>query len=138
VSGRIVDKNGSVLQPELTIPPTASGVQITSDGTVNVINDPTQPPQAIGQIELVNFVNAAGLKSIGKNLFVQTPASGQAINSRPGLQGTGFLAQGQLEGSNVNIAEEMVSMITAQRLYETNSKAIQAADQMLQTINNMR
>jgi flagellar basal-body rod protein FlgG len=75
---------------------------------------------------------------MGKNLFTLTPASGQPITTRPGLGGTGFLAQGQLEGSNVNIADEMVNMITAQRFYEMNSKAIQAADEMLKSINNLR
>lgn len=136
--GRIVDKNGNLLQPEITIPADAAGIEIAATGEVRIIQNMNDVPQQVGQIDIVNFVNPAGLKSIGKNLFVQTSASGQPINVRPGLQGTGYLAQGQLEGSNVNIVDEMVNMITAQRLYETNSKAIQAADQMLQTVNSLR
>lgn len=137
-TGQMVDKNGNVLQPQIVIPSDASGIEITSTGEVRVLQGLTDPPRTVGQIDVVNFVNPAGLKAIGKNLFVQTTASGQPVNSRPGLQGTGFLAQGQLESSNVNIVDEMVNMITAQRAYETNSKAVQAADQMLQTTNNMR
>lgn len=137
-NGRLIDKNGNVLQPEITIPADAAGVDISPTGEVKVLMGLNEPPAVVGQIDVTNFVNPAGLKSIGKNLFVQTPASGQPIVARPGLQGTGFLAQGQVEGSNVNMVEEMVNMISAQRFYETNSKAIQAADQMLQTINNLR
>ncbi|MFN7455681.1 MAG: flagellar basal-body rod protein FlgG [Pseudobdellovibrionaceae bacterium] len=136
--GRMVDKNGNVLQPEIVIPADSMGVEIAQDGAVRIIQGPNSVPQQIGQIDVVNFVNPAGLKSIGRNLLLQTGASGQPLTSRPGLQGTGLLAQGQLEGSNVNIAEEMVNMITAQRFYETNSKAVQAADQMLQSVNNLR
>jgi len=137
-SGKIVDKNGNSLQPEITIPPTSSGVEITPTGEVRVAVDNQAAPQTVGQIDIVNFVNPAGLKAMGKNLFTQSPSSGQAINTRPGLNGSGYLAQGQLEASNVNIVDEMVNMITAQRAYETNSKVIQASDQMLQSINNMR
>lgn len=137
-SGKIVDKNGNSLQPEITIPPTANAVEISPSGEVTIATGNNQTPQNVGQIDLVNFVNPAGLKAMGRNLFTQTPASGQPINTRPGLNGSGFLAQGQLEASNVNIVDEMVNMITAQRAYETNSKVIQASDQMLQSINNMR
>lgn len=136
--GRLVDKNGNLLVPEITIPADASGVEIAPSGEVRIIQGVTDVPTQVGQIDIVNFVNPAGLKALGKNLFAQSPASGQPIVARPGLQGTGYLAQGQLEGSNVNIVDEMVNMITAQRFYETNSKAIQAADQMLQSLNNLR
>jgi len=87
---------------------------------------------------LVNFVNPAGLKSIGKNLYAPSGASGLPQQGRPGANGLGQLAQGELEASNVNIVEEMVNMITAQRSYETNSKVIQASDQMLQYMNQLR
>ncbi|HEY1079662.1 MAG TPA: flagellar basal-body rod protein FlgG, partial [Bdellovibrio sp.] len=137
-NGRMVDKNGNVLQPEITIPPDVSGLEISANGEVRIIQGLNDAPQTIGQIDIVNFVNPAGLKALGKNLFAQTPSSGQAIASRPGLNGTGYLSQGQLESSNVNIVDEMVNMITSQRAYETNSKVIQASDQMLQTINNLR
>lgn len=137
-SGRLIDKNGNVLQPEISVPADAAGVDISASGEVKIIRELNEAPQVVGQIDIVNFVNPAGLKSIGKNLFTLTSASGQAITARPGLQGTGYLAQGQLEGSNVNMVEEMVNMITAQRFYEMNSKAVQAADQMLQTVNSLR
>ena len=94
--------------------------------------------QNVGQIELVNFINPAGLKSLGKNLYANTPASGAPQQGIPGLNSFGEIAQGHLEGSNVNIVDEMVNMIKTQRSYEINSKAVQAADQMLQAINNMR
>lgn len=136
--GRLVDKNGNALQPEITVPPDVAGIEVAPSGEVRVIQGMSDAPQTIGQIDIVNFVNPAGLKALGKNLFSQSPSSGQAITSRPGLNGTGYLAQGQLEASNVNIVDEMVNMITSQRAYETNSKVIQASDQMLQSINNMR
>ncbi|UOE99923.1 flagellar basal-body rod protein FlgG [Bdellovibrio bacteriovorus] len=137
-NGRIVDKNGNVLQPEITVPPDVAGLEIAATGEVRVIQGLNDAPTTIGQIDIVNFVNPAGLKAMGKNVFTQTPSSGQAIASRPGLNGTGYLSQGQLEASNVNIVDEMVNMITSQRAYETNSKVIQASDQMLQSINNLR
>ncbi|MEN0058181.1 MAG: flagellar basal-body rod protein FlgG [Bdellovibrio sp.] len=137
-NGRLVDKNGNSLQPEINVPMNIAGVEVAPSGEVRVIQGLGDAPQTIGQIDIVNFVNPAGLKALGKNLFAQTPASGQAVASRPGLNGTGYLAQGQLESSNVNIVDEMVGMITAQRAYETNSKVIQASDQMLQTVNNLR
>lgn len=137
-TGRMVDKNGNLLQPEIAIPQEATSVEITPSGEVRTISGASAVPQPIGQIDIVNFVNPAGLKSVGKNLFMQTPSSGQPAATRPGLSGTGYLSQGQLESSNVNIVDEMVNMITAQRAYETNSKVLQASDQMLQSINNMR
>jgi flagellar basal-body rod protein FlgG len=137
-SGRLVDKNGNTLQPEIALPADASGIEIAPTGEVRVIRALNDAPATVGQIDIVNFVNPAGLKSLGKNLFAATGASGQAIPSRPGLNGVGYLAQGQLEASNVNIVDEMVNMISAQRAYETNSKVIQASDQMLQSINNLR
>ncbi len=136
--GRIVDRNGNSLQPAITIPPDAIGIEISPRGQVGVLKGLNNQPEIIGQIEIVNFVNPAGLRAIGKNLFLPSGASGIPVQGTPGTQGMGELAQGQIEASNVNIVEEMVNMITAQRSYETNSKAIQAADQMLQTVNNLR
>lgn len=136
--GRIVDKNGFVLQPEMTIPPNASGVEVTSKGQVNITLDQNTTPQTIGQIQLVNFVNPAGLKAVGKNLFLPSNSSGLPQQATPGENALGTIAQGQLENSNVNIVDEMVNMIAAQRAYETNSKVVQAADQMLQNINGLR
>ena len=136
--GRLQDKNGNLLQPEIQVPPNAVGVQIDPDGKVSIITKFNQVPQVLGQIQLVNFVNPAGLKAIGGNLFVPTNSSGVPQQGLPGAEGFGTVAQGQLETSNVNIVEEMVNMISAQRAYETNSKAVQAADQMLQAINALR
>lgn len=136
--GAIVDRNGHPLVPQITIPSNAVGIDIGPTGQVGIITGLNSVPEVIGQIEIVNFVNPAGLRSVGKNLFMPSGASGVPQQGLPGSNGMGELAQGQLEASNVNIVEEMVNMITAQRAYETNSKAIQAADQMLQTINNLR
>jgi flagellar basal-body rod protein FlgG len=136
--GRLQDKNGNVLQPEITIPPNASGVEIGPDGQVQIILDNSTQPQSVGQIQLVGFVNPAGLKSLGGNVYMPTASSGLPQQGNPGQNGLGTVAQGQLETSNVNIVDEMVGMITTQRAYETNSKVIQASDQMLQAINNMR
>lgn len=137
-SGKVVDKNGNPLIPELQVPQTAAAIEVSPSGEIRVIHNNTSEPEVIGQIELVNFVNPAGLKSLGKNLFGTSPASGQPATARPGTQGVGFIAQNQLESSNVNIVDEMVNMITAQRAYETNSKVVQTSDQMLQTAVNVK
>ncbi len=137
-NGRIQDKNGNVLQPEITIPRGSTGVEISGDGQVKIINGLNTVPQSVGQMQLVNFINPAGLKSVGMNLFIPTNASGLPQQGVPGTSGMGIVAQGQLETSNVNIVDEMVNMIGAQRAYETNSKVIQASDQMLQYMNNLR
>lgn len=137
-NGNVVDKNGNALQPQLNIPANVTGIEISPGGEVSVTVDGTSAPQIVGQIEVANFINPAGLKAMGRNVFTQTPSSGQPITSQPGQNGTGQIAQGQIEASNVNIVEEMVNMINAQRAFETNSKMIQASDQMLQGINNMR
>jgi flagellar basal-body rod protein FlgG len=137
-SGRIVDKNGNSLQPEIVVPAGTSSISVAPSGQVSVIIGNGRDPQNIGQIELVNFINPAGLKSLGKNIYVPSGSSGLPQQGQPGSQGLGHLAQGELEGSNVNIVDEMVNMITAQRAYETNSKVIQASDQMLQYMNQLR
>lgn len=136
--GRLQDKNGNLLQPEIVIPANASGVEIGASGQVQVLIENNIQPQSVGQIQLVGFVNPAGLKSLGGNLFMPTNASGLPQQGNPGQAGLGTVNQGQLEMSNVNIVDEMVGMITTQRAYETNSKVIQASDQMLQAINSMR
>ncbi len=137
-SGKIVDRNGNALQPDITVPPNAGILEISPQGQVSVTLNNSSVPQNIGQIELVNFINPAGLRSMGKNVYLPSPSSGLPQQSQPGLNGLGQLAQGQIEASNVNIVDEMVNMITAQRSYETNSKVIQASDQMLQHMNNLR
>jgi flagellar basal-body rod protein FlgG len=126
------------MEPEITIPTDAQAVSISTDGTVSVLQPGQSQPTDIGTVELARFVNPAGLQSIGRNLFVQTAASGEPTNGTPGEDGFGTIAQGYLEMSNVSVVDEMVNMITAQRAYEINSKAIQAADDMLQTANALK
>ncbi len=137
-NGKIVDKNGNTLIPDIVVPQAAMQVEITPTGEVRYIQDKDTNPQTLGQINIVNFINPAGLKNVGKNLFAPTAASGQPNEARPGTNGMGFLQQGEVESSNVNIVDEMVNMITAQRAYETNSKVIQTSDQMLQTAVNVK
>ncbi|NOY65768.1 MAG: flagellar basal-body rod protein FlgG [Nitrospirae bacterium] len=136
--GRIVNSEGYALEPEITIPADATQITIGSDGKVSVIQPGSNVPNEVGQIEIAKFPNPGGLKSIGRNLFVETSSSGAPITSTPGSDGLGSIQQGFIELSNVNIVEEMIQMIVSQRAYELNSKAVQAADEMLQVTNNMR
>jgi flagellar basal-body rod protein FlgG len=136
--GRLVTSDGFTLQPEITIPPDAVSVNVGTDGTVTVLVSGSNQPQTLGQVQLARFINPAGLRSLGRNLFAATAASGEAMVGTPGLDGLGNIAQGYLEMSNVQVVEELVNMILAQRAYESNSRAIQAADEMLQTANNLR
>jgi flagellar basal-body rod protein FlgG len=137
-AGKIVDKNGNSMLPEILIPPNATGINISDAGEVSASTPGTAQPTVLGQIQLVGFINPAGLKSLGRNLFTPTPASGSPVQGNPGENNLGMLSQGQLESSNVNVVDEMVNMISAQRSYESNSKVVQAADQMLQYSNNLR
>jgi flagellar basal-body rod protein FlgG len=127
-----------LLEPELTIPNDTISVSIAMDGTVSAIQSGESDPTEIGNITLARFLNPAGLHAIGRNLFVPTSASGEVSSGTPGESGFGLLSQGFLEMSNVNVVDEMVNMITAQRAYEINTKAIQAADEMLQMANNVK
>jgi flagellar basal-body rod protein FlgG len=136
--GQLVNSSGYALQPEIVIPPDAQSVTIGADGTVSVMRASSQTPSTVGQITLTQFVNPAGLTSIGGNVFTPTVAAGNPQSGTPGQTGFGTLLQGSLEMSNVQIVQEMVNMIVAQRAYETNSKAIQAADDMLSTANALK
>jgi flagellar basal-body rod protein FlgG len=136
-AGQIVTNAGYVLQPGLTIPPTATSVTVAQDGTVQVTLPGQVAPQSLGQIQLASFVNPGGLESRGGNLYGETAASGTANAAAPGSTGHGSLKQGFVEGSNVNVVEELVSMIATQRAYELNSKAIQTSDQMLQRLSQL-
>jgi flagellar basal-body rod protein FlgG len=136
--GRIVTSDGFLLEPEITIPSDSISLSIGIDGTVSVMQAGSSTPTEIGTITLARFVNPAGLHSIGRNLYLPTNASGDAIVGTAGEDGIGSLAQGFLEMSNVSVVDEMVKMITAQRAYEINSKTIQAADDMLQQANNVK
>jgi len=137
-TGRIVTSDGFPVEPAITIPPDALNITISANGTVSVLQPGNTIPTEIGTIQLVRFSNPSGLNSIGRNLFLPTAASGEAIAGIPGESGFGTIAQGFLEASNVNIAEELVNMIIGQRAYEINSKAIQTADEMMRTANEVK
>lgn len=136
-TGRLVTSDGYPLLPQIIVPENTTRLAITEDGAVNVFLDGNNQPNQIGDLELAKFSNPAGLHAMGRSLFLETPASGPAVLGTPGLEGFGGLAQGFLEGSNVSVMEEMVSMIATQRAYEINSKAIRSADEMLQMVNNL-
>jgi flagellar basal-body rod protein FlgG len=134
-TGQLVTSSGAPLQPAITVPQNASALTIGRDGTVSVeLNGGGN--QVLGQIQIARFVNPSGLQSLGQNLLKETPASGAPQVLVPGQGGAGTIMQGVMEASNVNVVEEMVSMIETQRAYEINSKAIQAVDGMLKFINN--
>jgi flagellar basal-body rod protein FlgG len=135
-AGQIVTSSGQLLQPAITVPANASSVTIGQDGTVSVELQAGGGAQVLGQLQMARFINAAGLQSMGQNLLKETPASGAPQVGNPGADGMGILMQGALESSNVNVVEEMVSMIETQRAYEINSKAISTVDGMLQYLNN--
>ncbi len=136
--GNLVTSEGYLLIPQVTLPEDTTQVNIGVDGTVSVTQGLQTTSNVIGQITLANFVNPAGLHSMGDNLFSITNASGDAIVGNPDSQGLGKLRQGFLELSNVRLVEEMTDLITAQRAYEANSKSIQTADAMLQTVNSLK
>jgi flagellar basal-body rod protein FlgG len=131
--GQLVNANGDALVPPITIPPNATSISIAHDGTVSAAVSGQTNPVQVGTITLTNFINPAGLNSIGHNLYLQTSASGVPQVGTPGQNGLGTIQQGFLEMSNVNLVGQMVSMITAQNAYTIDSKAITIANQMLQT-----
>ncbi len=135
--GAIVTADGNPIEPQISIPADAQEIVIGSDGTVSVTQAGQSTAQQVGTIQIANFQNPSGLNSVGRNLLLPTTASGDASAGNPGENGLGSLNQGFLEQSNVNVAEEMVNMIIAQRAYEVNSRAVRVADDMLSQINNM-
>ncbi len=137
-NGQIVTSDGYLLQPALTIPEDATDISVGRDGTVSVKIAGSTDTQEVGQILLTDFINPPGLKAVGQNLFTETTASGPPIESTPGQDGLGQIANGFLESSNVSVVEEMVQLIIGQRAYEINSKVVQTCDEMLQTANNVR
>jgi flagellar basal-body rod protein FlgG len=130
-TGRIVTSEGYPLEPQITIPDTATDVAISADGRVTATIPGQTTPQDLGQLQLARFVNPSGLNSMGRNLYTETAASGTPTVSNPGTDGAGTLDQKFLEMSNVQVVEEMVNMIVAQRAFEMNSKAITTSDEML-------
>ena len=127
--------SGYVVQPEIVVPEDAVGITVGTDGEVSARIRGQQENQVLGQITTVDFINPGGLEPIGQNLFLPTGASGDAQEGVPGLDGLGSIRQSMLETSNVNVTEELVNMIEAQRVYEMNSKVISTVDQMLSYVN---
>jgi len=136
--GRIVTPQGSVVQPGITIPQNSSGITVNSQGQVAVTVPGSTTPTVLGQLTLTRFLNEAGLQPIGNNLFNETPASGPPQDGLASADGYGSIQQGSLEQANVDPVTEISNLISAQRAYEMNSKVITAADQMLQTTNQIQ
>jgi flagellar basal-body rod protein FlgG len=130
--GNVVTATGYPLSPAITIPISAQSITVGSDGTVSVTTQGAAKPTTVGQIQLANFINVQGLQPTGNNLLVESGSSGAPQVGTPNINGFGGLSQGSLETSNVNTVTELVNMITCQRAYEMNSKAISTTDQMLQ------
>ena len=137
-TGTIVTTDGYQIAPGITIPANAISVTINPSGEVLAKIAGTIAPQNVGQLTLTNFANEAGLDPIGDNLLLETPASGAAVGGVPGTPGFGTILQGFVESSNVNVVQEVTNLITAQRAYEMNSKVIEASDEMMRTLNQMR
>ena len=131
-NGTLVNAQGLPLVPQITVPNTATAITIAENGTVSATIPGQSAPAELGALTLTSFVNPAGLLALGENLFSETAASGAPNEGRPGDGALGKLRQGSLEGSNVQVVEEMVDMIAAQRTYEMNTKVLSAADNMLQ------
>jgi len=136
--GIIVTADGYPVQPNITIPTNAVDVAINPSGEVLVKLDGQTATQNVGQLQLATFANAAGLEAIGDNLFLETGASGQSVTGNPGAPGFGRVTQGALETSNVNVVQEITTLITAQRAYEMNSKIIKTTDEMMQQAGQMK
>lgn len=135
--GQLVTSSGFVVQPAITVPANGSNLTIGRDGTVTVMQPGQIGPTQIGTLQLVTFVNPAGLESKGENLYVETASSGNPTTNTPGSNGAGQLSQRYVETSNVNVVEELVNMIQTQRAYEINSKSVQTSDQMLQRLSQL-
>ena len=134
--GELVTASGYIVQPGIAIPDGAQSVTIGTDGVISVKLAGQATPTQVGNLEIADFINPSGLQAVGENLYIETAASGSPSPGTPGQNGLGSLAQGALEGSNVNVVSELVNMIETQRAYEMNSKAISTSDQMMQYVNN--
>ncbi len=136
--GIIVTTDGFTIQPTLTIPSKAISVTINSSGEVLAKVEGKVEPEKVGQFSLATFPNEAGLDPMGDNMLLETPASGSPVLGTPGADGFGTVLQGFLETSNVNVVQEVTNLITAQRAYEMNSKVIEASDEMMRTLTQLR
>lgn len=132
-TGRIVNSDGFVLQPGITVPADTTKIEISANGTVSVLRGDSDIPQVVGQFQLTRFVNEAGLSSLGRNLLQETAASGAPITGNPGTEAFGAIRQGAVEGSNVEVATELTELISAQRAFSVNSRAFTVTSQMLDT-----
>jgi flagellar basal-body rod protein FlgG len=137
-TGEIVTADGFVVHPGITIPQNTISIAVNSSGQVQAQVAGQLVPQTVGQLQLANFPNEAGLEALGNNLLLETPASGQPTTGNPGSTGFGSLNQGLIETSNVDIVSEITNLITAQRAYEMNSKVISTTDQMLSSLNQIQ
>ncbi|GHD57190.1 flagellar basal-body rod protein FlgG [Jeongeupia chitinilytica] len=136
--GNVVTASGYQIQPALQVPQGTTSLTIGKDGTVTaVINGATSAPVQLGTIQLASFINQGGLQSVGDNLMLETAASGAPNVGQPGTNGLGAINQGYVETSNVNVTEELVNLIEAQRAYEINSRAVKTSDEMLQRLSNL-
>jgi flagellar basal-body rod protein FlgG len=136
--GALVTANGDALQPSITIPANATNITVGSDGTVSATLPGQTNAAQVGVLQLATFANPGGLNSVGNNIYLATTASGDAVVGTPGgADGLGTIQQGMLEQANVNIVDEFVNMILAQRSYESNSRVVKAADEMLQGLNQL-
>jgi flagellar basal-body rod protein FlgG len=136
--GLIVTTDGYEVSPGITIPENTISVEVSPEGQVMAFQDGQAAPVELGQITLATFVNEVGLEEIGRNLVVETAASGAPVELTPGEIGAGIIRHGFVESSNVDIVSEITALITAQRSYEMNSKVVETSDQMLSTASNMR
>lgn len=137
-TGQLVTQQGYVVQPSLSIPPGSTHMSIDALGNVTATPPGSSTPTVIGQLSITTFPNPGGLTRLGNNFYAEGGGSGAATEGKAGANGAGTLQSGYVEGSNVQVVNEMVNMITAQRSYEINSKAIQTADSMLQVANNLK
>ena len=135
--GQIVTNGGYLVQPGITIPAQAQSITVGNDGAVSVTLPGQTAPQQVGQIQLAGFINPGGLDPKGENLFAESASSGAPAAGAPGANGLGQLTQGAVETSNVNVVEELVTMIQTQRAYEINSKAVKTSDEMLQKLGQL-
>ncbi len=129
--GRLVTPEGMPVEPAITVPQGVTAINIGADGNVSVTMPGSGETQDIGRIELASFPNSTGLEPLGRNMYRATSASGPPLTATPGTEGQGTLAQGMLEGSNVEVVTEMIDLISSQRAYELNNRVVQAADEML-------
>ncbi len=136
-NGQLTTSDGFIIQPQITIPNDAQDITITPDGSIAVRTAGDSLQNEVGTISLAKFANPAGLTSIGKNLYMETSASGNPTEGQPGQDGFGTIQQGYIEGSNVQVVEELISLIQSERAFEANSKLIKSSDELLRILNRM-